>query len=416
MSPLLRWLMALLLLAGPAARAADLPGPWVELASDGGLEVRSIIAPDMACPKVVADGTELTSKTRGEPDDDYPVQVCVARAAASTRGIAVDGLPVPILPSDVKRIVVVGDTGCRLKGSFMQDCNDPVKWPFAVVARLAAARRPDLIVHVGDYHYRESPCPAGQPGCSGSPHGDNWAVWQKDFFDPAAPLLAAAPWVLVRGNHELCSRGGHGWFRLLDPHPEADKCTETTPPYALHIGALNLLLFDGADADDPTADASKVTLYREQLRTLLANVPPHTWLLTHRPVWALAQGPGVTPGATLNATEQAAIRDLVPVELDMVLSGHIHDFTSYAFGPSRPAQLVVGEGGDANDAITQPLNPGIDIDGEKIRRALAIPDYGYVVLHRVSQGWSGTVYALTDQVLARCRLHGREVACRSTAR
>ena len=58
-----------------------------------------------------------------------------------------------------------------------------------------------------------------QPGCAGSPYGDNWAVWQKDFFDPAAPLLAAAPWVLVRGNHELCSRGGHGWFRLLDPHP-----------------------------------------------------------------------------------------------------------------------------------------------------------------------------------------------------
>ena len=166
----------------------------------------------------------------------------------------------------------------------------------------------------------------------------------------------------------------------------------------------------------PTADPTKVTLYREQLQTLLANAPPHAWLLTHRPVWALAQGPGVTPGATLNATEQAAIRDLVPAELDMVLSGHVHDFTSYEFGPSRPAQLVVGEGGDANDAITQPLNPGIDIDGVKIRRALAIPDYGYVVLHRVSQGWTGTVYALTDQVLARCRLHGREVACRSTAR
>jgi hypothetical protein len=100
----------------------------------------------------------------------------------------------------------------------------------------------------------------------------------------------------------------------------------------------------------------------------------------------------------------------------MVLSGHVHDFTSYAFGPSRPAQLVVGESGDANDAISQPVNPGTDIDGVKIRRALAIPDYGYVVLHRVSQGWSGTVYGLTDQVLARCRLHGREVACRSTAR
>jgi hypothetical protein len=74
--------------------------------------------------------------------------------------------------------------------------------------------------------------------------------------------------VLVRGNHELCSRGGHGWFRLLDPHPETDGCAETTSPYALRIGALNLLLFDSADADDATADPTKVTFYREQLQTL----------------------------------------------------------------------------------------------------------------------------------------------------
>ena len=370
----------------------------------------------MACPKVVGDGTALTSNNRGKPDGDYPVQVCVAHAVASTREIRVDGLPVPTLRTRIQQIVVIGDTGCRLKGNFTQDCNDPVKWPFAVVARLAAARHPDLVIHVGDYHYRETPCPGGQPGCSGSPYGDNWPVWQKDFFDPAAPLLAAAPWVLVRGNHELCSRGGHGWFRLLDPHPEVDKCAETSAPYALHIGSLDLLLFDGANADDPTADPAKVVFYREQLQTLLTNAPSHSWLLTHRPIWALAQYAQVKPGETLNATEQAAIRGLVPSGLDMVLSGHVHDFTSYDFGPSRPAQLVVGEGGDANDAISQRVGPGIDIDGVKLRRAFATPEYGYVVLHRVSQGWTATVYGLTDDVLARCRLHGRDVACRSTAR
>jgi hypothetical protein len=179
---------------------------------------------------------------------------------------------------------------------------------------------------------------------------------------------------------------------------------------------LHLLMFDGADADDANADSANVALYREQLKALLADAPTHAWLLTHRPVWALAQGPGIKPGTTLNATEQAAIRGLVPDALDMVLSGHVHDFISYAFGPSRPAQFIVGEGGDASDEISQQVNRGIEIDGVKIRRALAIRDYGYVVLHRVSQGWAGTVYSLTDQVLARCRLHGRDVTCRSTAR
>jgi len=197
MPPSLRWIAILCVFAIPGARAADLPGPWVEFASDGGIDVRAITAPGMPCPKVTADGAPVPSKTRGEPDATgglYPVQVCVAHAATPPRVAAADGVPVPVAPATIKRIVVIGDTGCRLKGTFVQDCNDPVKWPFATVARLAAARHPDLVIHVGDYHYRETPCPADRPGCAGSPYGDNWAVWQKDFFEPAAPLLAAASW------------------------------------------------------------------------------------------------------------------------------------------------------------------------------------------------------------------------------
>jgi hypothetical protein len=229
-------------------------------------------------------------------------------------------------------------------------------------------------------------------------------------------LLAAAPWVLVRGNHELCSRGGHGWFRLLDPHSDAVDCTATTAPYTLRIDGMNLLMFDGADADDDKVDPAKVATYRGQLRSLLANAPPHAWLLTHRPIWALVQGEGAPRGAMMNATEQAAIRDNVPPSLDMILSGHVHDFTSYEFGPARPAQLVVGEGGDANDEIVQNPVPGVEIDGLKLHRAYALSDYGYVLLHRTAQAWAATVYSIADTVLARCRLRGRELACHAAAR
>ena len=79
----------------------------------------------------------------------------------------------------------------------------------------------------------------------------------------------------------------------------------------------------------------------------------------------------------------------------MVLSGHMHDFTSYDFGPGRPAQLIIGEGGDANDAIVQPVTAGITIDGMKVRRAFAMSDWGYVVLHRVAQGWTAAVYSIS---------------------
>ncbi len=403
------------LLLSMSANAADFPAPWVELTSDGGLDVRAVVAPGMPCPEVAADRIHLDSNTRGSADTNYPVHVCIAHSSTSARRITVDGMAVPTLPADIKRIVVIGDTGCRLKGDFIQDCNDPVKWPFARVAHLAAARHPDLIIHVGDYHYREAACPMSRPGCAGSPYGDNWAAWQKDFFDPAGPLLAAAPWVMVRGNHELCGRGAQGWFRLLDPHAYADQCVNTTPPYALRIARLHLLVFDSSDANDWSVDAAQVAVYRAQLQTLLANAPPRAWLLTHRPVWALAQDPG-QPGDTVNATEQAAIRGLVPKNLDMVISGHVHQFTSYDFGPRRPAQLVVGSGGDTSDALSQPARPGIPIDGLNIRRVLAIPDYGYFVLQRAKRAWTGTLYGITDQPLAQCWLHERDVTCHSAGR
>jgi hypothetical protein len=99
-----------------------------------------------------------------------------------------------------------------------QACNDPEAWTFAEVARAAAAAHPDLVLHVGDYHYRENACPEGHAGCAGSPWAYGWDAWDADFFTPAAPLLAAAPWVMVRGNHEECARAGQGWWLLLDPH------------------------------------------------------------------------------------------------------------------------------------------------------------------------------------------------------
>ena len=244
MRALIRGLALLALFAVATARAADLPPPWVEFASDRALEVRSIVAPGMNRPKVVADGSAVRSETRGAADTNCPLRVCVAHATASAHAITVDGLPMAVVPGDVKRIVVIGDTGCRLKGAFTQDCNDPVKWRFAVVARLATARRPDLVIHVGDYHYRATPCPDAQPGCAGSPHGDNWDSWAADFFTPAKPLLQKAPWIVVRGNHENCERGGVGYARLLDPSPATGPqpaCVEMMDQYTIMVGGRRMV-------------------------------------------------------------------------------------------------------------------------------------------------------------------------------
>ncbi|MBV8493057.1 MAG: metallophosphoesterase [Alphaproteobacteria bacterium] len=405
------WLLAMLLAVSiNAAVAADWPAPWVELAADGGLSLRAVAAQGAACPSFTVGGARLAGTRRGAPDGNFPIEVCEARAPLAAAKLAAAGVPLPVLPAEVNRIVVIGDTGCRLEGRAIQDCGDPAAWPFATIAAHAAARKPDLVIHLGDYYYRERACPAGRAGCAGSPHGDNWPTWKAELFDPAAPLLAAAPWVLVRGNHELCRRGGHGWFRLLDPSPVRADCSDRTQPYWLSAGGLALLMFDSADADDFLAPPDKVAAYAEQLTPFLANTSPHSWLVTHRPVWAMAQAE--LTGLTGNQTVQAAIRDHVPANLDLVLSGHLHDFISYEFGPERPAQLIVGTGGDTLLDLTKAPIVGAEIDGMAVRRGFADERFSYFVIERRAEGWDGTLYGVDDAILARCRFADREIDCR----
>lgn len=394
--------------SGWAARA-DVAPPWVELGDDGSLSIRTIVAAGMPCPTVTADGSELESKKRFGPDDRFPTEVCEARAAPNAAKLAVAARPVPSLPATVRRIVVIGDTGCRIEGREIQDCRDPKDWPFHTIAERAAARHPDLVIHVGDYLYRLSPCPAGNAGCGGSPYGDNWASWQADFIDPAQPLLSAAPWVLVRGNHEMCRRGGEGWRRLLDPHPAQLACSEFGTPYHVSSGGLDLLVFDSADADDFKTEPDKVAVFRSQMKKLLAGAPPHSWLVTHRPVWALAGG--MLTGLSVNLTEQAAVKDQVPAGLDLVMAGHLHDFAAYAFGSARPSQLVVGTGGDTLlDLAAGPI-AGADIDGLPITEGFARKAYGYLVFDRTDAGWDGVFYSPDDAIIARCTLRGRGLNC-----
>jgi hypothetical protein len=351
---------------------------------------------------------------RALPDAAVPVRVCEARVPEAAARLRVGDVSLPTLPSVVNRIVVIGDTGCRIARLAAQDCLDPKAWPFPAIARAAAAKRPDLVIHVGDYFYRENRCPPGRAGCAGSPYGDNWPEWRADFLDPAAPLLAAAPWVMVRGNHELCARGGQGWFRLLDPNPGRADCVDRTPPYRLSVGGLDLLVFDSADADDFLAPPDKVAFYAGQFAPLLARAPAGSWLLLHHPVWAMGQG--LFTGFSTNQTLQAAIRGLVPPSLDLVLSGHVHDFLTYDFGSERPAQLIVGTGGDKLQELGQAPIAGAELDGMRVRDGIALARFGYLVLDRdPAGGWDGVLYTPDDAALARCRIAGRSLECRKPA-
>ena len=407
--------------AQPAAlQAAPAVQAWVQLTGRGA-EARAVTH-DGRCPDAVVDGAAQQMQPRAAPDADFPIAVCQLRLPKTAARVEVAGRSLPLPAERPKRLVVFGDTGCRLKGDKVQACDDAAAWPFAAVARLAAAHHPDLVIHVGDYYYRESACPAGQAGCAGSPWGDNWATWDADFFSPAAPLLSAAPWVMARGNHEDCERGGPGWFRLLDGAAPARTCPAASDPMVIDLGALTLYVLDSATTADRTAPFAAVAAFRRQLDALIKTPPTGpAWIVTHRPIWGLVPVARVGPmgpfEVPINATQQAAVRgrDLSAVRL--VVSGHIHHFASFSFaGGERPAQLIVGTGGDVGEAADTPkfLDDEVTLD-RKLARRFGFDRFGFLMLERTGDAWSGDFYDVRDQPIAHCRLVGRALACRASA-
>ncbi|HEY2658610.1 MAG TPA: metallophosphoesterase [Caulobacteraceae bacterium] len=411
--------------AGPSINQADdarqsAPIAWIEL-TGAGQQVRAV-AESSRCPEVTIDGRDTAMTVRAAPATDFPAASCQLSIPAGARHADIGGRALPLMTAPPKRILIFGDTGCRIKGDQIQDCNNTASWPFPEVARRAAALKPDLVIHVGDYYYREDACPAGRAGCAGSPHGDTWASWRADFFDPAQPLLAVAPVVFARGNHESCARGGQGWTRLLDAGDEGAACPATAAAFKVDIGGLNLYVVDSAESDDraaPARDVARITQQLDAFGPALAHQPG--WIVTHRPVWAVtpfARLGSIGPAEiSLNKTLQAAVRGRDLSDVSMIVSGHVHQFAAYDWGSERPAQLVAGTGGDAAEEsdLTRPRSAQRSIDGLTARR-LTFQRFGFFMLERDGADWTGTFRDLDNQVVATCRLAARDLTCRPVER
>ncbi|HEV7386447.1 MAG TPA: metallophosphoesterase [Phenylobacterium sp.] len=400
-------------LAGQAQAKAPL-AMWVEI-TGAGAQVRAV-AEGRACPTLKVDGKPRKMKLRAGPNEAFVHRICEASLRAGARRASVAGAPLPLPKARPQRLVILGDSGCRLKSPFVQDCNDPVAgWPFARVATLAAARKPDLVIHVGDYYYRETACPPGDAACAGSPYGDKWATWKAELFDPAAGLLKAAPWIFVRGNHEDCNRGGKGWFRLLDADANVRVCPAQSDTFVVDIGGLKLGVVDSADPDDVKLQPDQVEAFGKNLEPLRA-AHGRVWLVTHRPPWEIGRNGDTLTDLNGNINERAAVKAGGLGEVELVLAGHIHNFTSLDFGPGRAPQLIVGTGGDAQDPhdLPPPAIGPLQVDG-MTAQAFTMGRFGYFVFDRKGKGkdavWEGAFHDLTDAVIATCALHAGRLTC-----
>ncbi|HWT05815.1 MAG TPA: metallophosphoesterase, partial [Xanthomonadales bacterium] len=341
-----------------------------------------------------ADGHTLTMTERAGRAAQFADIVCDVAIPAGAKRVRIGSRTLPAPVHDPSKIVVLGDTGCRVSALSAQSCNDPDAWPFPHIARAIAAQHPDMVVHVGDYLYREHSCPP-LVRCADTPYGDDAAAWYADFLTPAAPVFASAPLLLVRGNHEECGRNGTGWFRYLDAHATT-ACTAATEPFGVDFGTLRIVAFDSAVAEDRKADPARTLVYKKQFATVNKLAKGSSWFVTHRPPY-------------INDDERTAMGDAL-APFDAVLSGHLHLFAAMNV-ETFPPLLINGEGGtklDPNYAAFLGLAVGdLHVQGSVFGSA----HFGFGVYTRNGAGWTISLRDPDGTERARCTLANRTVRC-----
>jgi hypothetical protein len=438
-----------------APRAADESYAFVLLGEEGRAVAR-LITTAATCPAIEIDGIARTMDIRAQPatipqrptqsrpelskPSAFPVLTCEATIPEGAKRAAIGARALPLPKANPRRIVVLGDTGCRIKVAdrIFQACNDPAQWPFAAVAGAAADAAPDLVIHVGDYHYRENECPLVDAGCAGSPWGYGWDAWEADLFGPARRLLAVAPWIVVRGNHESCTRAGQGWWRFLDPRPlaagqdcnvEANDITgDYSEPYAVPLGEgrdadTQFIVFDSSLAGIAPlpADAAMYRTYRAQFERAfaLAVRRPNTFFMNHHPILAFAPNPAKPdsphPGNRALQSVLGAIRPTVlfPPNVQALLAGHVHLFQVVSFSTPQPAQFVSGNGGDWVDT---PLPPTLAPDatpapGAVVAAIVASNRFGFMTMERDGAHWRMAERDARGALMTTCTLFERRASC-----
>ena len=381
---------AIFLFASTPATSASINTPyvWLQLVDTNKVSLRAITY--QSCTDLNA-SVPMTQRVKNSMQANPGITVCEAlidltKTDAAT--VTIEGHDIDLPRVAPARVAILGDTGCRVKGSPKdQICSEP-EWPFHALAKAIKKTDPDLIIHVGDYIYRNN-CGGGRSheGCRSEHQLRDWKIWKDDFFDPASELLPVAPWIFVRGNHEDCQysdRAWRGWALFLSMEP--DQSTPQNPVASTledclsdHFNmtaskmvrfpagdapALNIFVHDSADGRDPIW----------QSFAPLTSETEETWIATHVPFvsfWRPRYHPA--PEGTPN------YRDGVPQAVSLILSGHVHLFQFIQETHNAAIQVIAGGSGTKLDFY--PTTSTINSDA-----------FTYVILDR---GLNGTTIMTT---------------------
>ena len=238
-------------------------------------------------------------------------------------------LPKPLPHNTTVTIVAAGDIACDPAHNLNQphDCDQ------AATASLIGQLAPAAVLTLGDNQYE-----------------DNTLAAYMSVFDPTWGAYKSIIYPTI-GNHEYLTPGGVGYFQYFG----------FPAYYSYNLGDWHIISLDsecqyvgGCSAGSPQ---------EKWLKTDLAAYPRLCTMVTwHEPRWS--------SGEHGNATQMTTIwSDLVAAHVDVVLSGHNHNYERFMPldgsgnpSPAGTAEFVVGTGGKNHYPFSEP-----PLTGELVR-------------------------------------------------
>lgn len=375
---------------------------WSQVVASGSLKEPALVNAIAIRGVTRGSSCPVGMSVRGKSSENYPVTVCekiIALKDISRKEVYhIAGHKLHLRPlSEVEHIHVIGDTGCH---DGKQSCKS--EWPFKELADSLASKRPQLIIHTGDYLYygarrhEENDYRAEKAR-------DGWSYWKRDFFDPAKKLLPLAPWVFTRGNHEGCPRRDYGYRLFLGQGEFQMECTDVDTSYIVDVSGDSFLMWDTSLANDLEVEVeSNGKLASKEIEAIVVRLKKQlngyrhfvntskrqeasNFIVTHRPPWGCRPKslsecfPG---GYLVNKYVLAELRYGASLRgIGYTISGHNHNFSMTSFADRGPMQIIVGNGGTK---LMPKTNHMISNLRRKARSSLSLTEYGYVRLKKLS--------------------------------
>jgi hypothetical protein len=212
---------------------------------------------------------------------------------------------------------------------------------------------------------------------------------------------------------------------LLDPALATGKplsCADNLEPYPVTMAGRQFIVIDSSSAPDGPPDKSptkeEIDRYRKQFEKLEA--APSAWLISHRPIWAVKSHHRLLNETLNEALPTRSGVHMLPEQVELVLSGHIHLWEAIGFKDGFSPQFVIGDGGtalakDINKADKNKF-PEKQIWGREVDRKRSRSEHlwgftQFILISTATGGWKATLFDPTGAKRAKCSVAQGRVDC-----